>query len=180
MTSDNANSEDTGRQNAKKSTGPRDTRRTRFNGVKHGLTSMMLTDLDDRRKLGRLRAKLKQELQPQGTLESFLVDRIAVSLVRCERATGLESQRIQAHLHPPKYGRSFLERRFAELTGDSVCPVLDPGLPAPLTDDTVRNLHEIYGRYEVSIENRLFRYIAELERLQTVRNKPLSGTDSAT
>ena len=180
MTSDNANSEYPARQNAKKSTGPRDTRRTRLNAVKHGLTSMMLTDLDDPRKLTRLRAKLRQEFQPQGTLESFLVERIAVTLVRCERATGLESQRIQAHLHPPKYGSSLLARRFAELTSDSACPVLDPGLPAPLTDDTVRNLHEIYGRYEVSIENRLFRYIAELERLQTARNKPLNITNSAT
>jgi hypothetical protein len=129
----------------------------------------MVTDLDDRRKLSRLCAQLTKELGPQGVLETFLVDRIALTLVRCDRATALEAQKIQATLHPPKYGSSFLERSFANLTMDSERPLLDPGLPAPLADDAVRNLHEIYGRYEVATENRLYRYIAQLDALQASR-----------
>jgi hypothetical protein len=59
--------------------------------------------------------------------------------------------------------------KLAELTSDSERPLLDPGLLAPLTDDAVKNLHEIYGRYETATENRLYRYIALLEALQSSR-----------
>jgi hypothetical protein len=57
----------------------------------------------------------------------------------------------------------------AELSSDSERPLLDPGLPAPLTDDAVRSLHEIYSRYETATENRLYRYLAQLEVLQSSR-----------
>jgi hypothetical protein len=156
-------------QNAAKSTGPHDTQQTRFNGVRHGLTATHLTDLDDRKRLMHLRATLGEELQPTGTLESFVVDRIALTLVRCDRANRLEAEYIQEQLHPPKYGSTPFERTFAELPCNEARPLLDPGVPAELKTDAVGALCDIYGRYETAIEKRLFRYIEQLESLQEAR-----------
>jgi hypothetical protein len=155
--------------NATKSTGPRVTQRTRFNAVKHGLTAIMLTDLDDRKKLTHFRASLNEEYQPEGTLESFLVDRIALTLVRCDRANRLEAEYVGEQLHPPKFGSTPFERTLAELAGNEPRPLLDPGVPAALKTEAVSSLCDIYGRYETAIENRLYRYIEQLQSLQAAR-----------
>jgi hypothetical protein len=167
--SDSASKRDINRQNAQRSTGPHNSRRTRFNSLIHGLTSKLETDLDNPRKLSKLRAELTQELEPQGCLELFLLDRIVLMIARCQRASELESRRIQAYLHPARYDNSVFERRIAELTGDPGPVLVDPGFPALMSDDAVKNLVEIYGRYQTATQNQLFHCLEQLESLQASR-----------
>ncbi|MEI6568591.1 MAG: hypothetical protein WCR20_18060, partial [Verrucomicrobiota bacterium] len=47
------------RDNAKKSTGPRETSSTRWNAVKHGLTSQGITELDDHEAFERFLAGVR-------------------------------------------------------------------------------------------------------------------------
>lgn len=67
------------RRNAKRSTGPKDTRRTRLNAQKHGLLSKEATIKNgaakaDQRELDSLREALRED--PEGTMKEILIERI--------------------------------------------------------------------------------------------------------
>ena len=47
--------------------------------------------------------------------------------------------------------------------------MLDPGLPAPLPESAVEHLVGRFQRYETAIENKLYRAMNQLERLQRLR-----------
>ena len=75
------------RNNAQKSTGPKDTSLTRLNALKHGLLSKeVLIEGEDNCSLEELGRRLRMELEPQGELENIFVDRIVSSTWRSKRA----------------------------------------------------------------------------------------------
>lgn len=86
------------RQNAQKSTGPKTEAgkaRSRSNSLKHGLTGagVVLAGQDCpavRKKLGELRT----EIEPQGSVENTLVERMAVATVRLKRSQRAEQARL--------------------------------------------------------------------------------------
>ncbi len=68
-------------RNAKLSTGPKDTRRTRYNAQKHGLLSKAAIirtgdAKEDPLELTALLDDLWEDLEPQGAMEEILVDRL--------------------------------------------------------------------------------------------------------
>ena len=157
------------RRNARKSTGPRDTSSTRFNAVKHGLLSEGVTELDGPQTFPGFCAKLEAELKPVGEVETFLARRVALGVVRLKRAGLLEAEFLTAQLNPAVTERqggmdSDME---ALLNGKSV--VIEPGLPARLSAGAVDALANTFARYETAIENRLFRALNQLERMQRIR-----------
>jgi len=159
-------------ENAQKSIGvPRDTTLSRFNALEHGLLSQGVTELDDPDFYRSILEKLRGELQPQGELESFLVERIALCVIRVRRSALLESEAITAALHPARWGKSKsdseMESLIEKLGGST--KLVDPGFQARLDSDAVDKLSGTFGRYESHHERRLFRAVAELERLQGLR-----------
>ena len=87
-------------RNAKRSSGPKDTRRTRFNAQKHGLLSQAAIiqagdAKEDPRELESLLEALWEDLKPEGALEEFLVDRIASCQWRLRRAQRAETGEIR-------------------------------------------------------------------------------------
>ena len=91
-------------------------------------------------------------------------------MVRLKRAAWLEAEYTTAQLNPPitekrLYG---VDRELAKMENSTVR--FDPGLPARLSADAVDALVTKFGRYETQIENRLFRHLHELERLQRLRS----------
>jgi len=155
---------DSNRRNAKRSTGPHDTTRTRFNASKHGLLARGLTELDDSDAYESLIQRLRETYCPLGDLESFFVQRIAFHMFRLQRAERLEAEYITGEIHPPKMGPTF-----ADLCGNGEPEVIEPGLPAVIGALSAANLVAGYQRYETGIENKLYRAINELERLQRRR-----------
>src|SRR5687767_7391250 len=80
------------RANAKLSTGPTDTGRTRFNGLTHGMTSRQTVipgevqaDYDE------FEAGLMKQLAPGSETEKFLADRIVAAAWRLRRFTRMET-----------------------------------------------------------------------------------------
>ena len=153
------------RQNARKGKGgPKDTSATRFNASKHGLLAQGITELDDAEAYTALLERLNEAHQPAGDIESFLVERIALAIVRLRRIARMEAEYIRGELHPVIRGKSSSERvRWRER------PVLDPGLPATMKAGSVVVLEGIFQRYETAMENKLYRAMNELERLQRMR-----------
>ena len=89
------------RRNAKLSTGPRDTGNSKYNALKHGLLSKAAIirrgeAKEDPLELIALVDALGKDLEPVGTMEEILVDRIAASYWRLRRPQRAEVGEIQA------------------------------------------------------------------------------------
>lgn len=73
------------RRNSKLSTGPNDTSKTRYNAVKHGITSKQVVvtkvdGIDAADRYDQTRAALREECSPHGPLEESMLDQVAVGL----------------------------------------------------------------------------------------------------
>ncbi len=153
------------RSNSKKSSGPKNTIRTRLNALKHGLLADALTELDDRENYGRLHATLEEDYVPRTRLECYLVERIAFCIVRLDRACKLESEYIAeveaastfTYVHGCPSGR-----------GDLV--PTDSDKPPRLPVFVMPGLIDLYQRYETAVESKLYRAIAQLQKLRCERH----------
>ena len=150
------------RVNGKKSHGPINTKSTRYNATKHGLLAQGVTELDNAASYQELRQELLNEIAPVGPMETFLVETIALEMVRLRRARELEARFLTAVLNPPT-------RESDCLLGDLGEEIIDPGLPAPVDERSAEKLVNTFQRYESTFLARLFRTLHELERLQRMR-----------
>ncbi len=170
------------RANGRKAAGrPRNTSRSRLNKVAHGLLAVGITPLDDADFYFALLRQLREELEPVGEIEGFLVERIALAIVRVKRASCFEAEAITAALFPAKRSRSRseeeIERLFAE-TGDTTS-IIEPGFSPQLKSEVAVSLADGLARYETGHERRLFKTIQELARLQALRRTTRSASFSA-
>ena len=143
------------RENAKKSTGPKDTSLTRLNALTHGILSEeVLLKGEKKKELEELGTKLRQELAPKGELEILLVDRIVSNIWRLKRALKIETA-----LMSFEYEEG-LNDKWNNKTGDEryayKCMLVG-------SDD------EVVQRYETTIERQIYRALHELIRLQAAR-----------
>ena len=156
------------RRNAKNSTGPHDTTSTRYNALKHGLLATGVTELDDVAGFPSFCAKIEAELKPLGEMETFLTGQIVLCMVRLKRIRLIEAEYVTAQLNPPVTAKQGgIDMGMDAILGETV--VTDPGLPARLSADAVDALANSFARYETAIENRLFRALNQLERMQRLR-----------
>ena len=135
-------------RNAKLSTGPKDTRRTRYNAQKHGLLSkatiIQTGDAkEDPRQLEAILDDLREDLEPEGAMEEILVDRIASSYWRLRRAQRAEVGEIQ---------------RAVENMGSYSLVALPLGT-------VLTNIL----RYETTNDRQMYRALKELRELQAAR-----------
>ena len=153
---------------------PRDASETRFNALKHGLTSEGICEIDDQHSYRALCRQLKRQYEPCGAVEQFLVQRVALGIIRVKRAAKLEADVLTEYLHPPSHKPSREDLQLRVLMKDSECELIDPGIPAKIGSGIVETLCDHYGRYETASENRLYRALAQLERLQSTRKCVIS------
>jgi hypothetical protein len=153
---------DSNRKNAQRSTGPHETTSTRLNAVKHGLLARGITELDDADAYESLVQRLTEAYRPVGDLEKFFVQRISFHMIRLQRAERLEAEYITGEIHPPVKAA-----RIEDIIGEP--EIIEPGLPAAIGALSAVNLVAGFQRYETGIENKLYRAINQLERLQRMR-----------
>lgn len=155
------------RRNALKSTGPKDTSRSRLNALKHGLLSKeVLMAGEEKKVLEQLGRKLRLELTPQGELETVLVDRIISSMWRLKRAVRVETGYLQAEYEECKASDWGIGERNDSKTW-SLVAMRQLG-----NSTTWLNLI----RYESAIERQIYRALHELMRIQAARTgeKPVA------
>jgi hypothetical protein len=109
-----------------------------------------ISELDDADDYRSIMLDLTREKDPQGPLETFLVESAALDT---------------EVLHPPVRGPSVLESLDRMDDGTLV----DPGLPATMRYEGVQRLVSTFQRYETAIDLKLFRTLHELERTQRMR-----------
>ncbi len=156
------------RENARKSTGPTNMTSTRYNALKHGLLSRGVTELDDPQEFHGWLAELKKELEPVGVLEEECVNQIAVLTLRMRRARLLEAEAFTAHLNPPRTVAHPGEFEF-DTRALGWSEMIDPGLPAQISPEALDQINRTILRYESTNENKLFRWLNQLDRWQRRR-----------
>ena len=152
------------RRNAQLSTGPRTAagkRHSRRNACKHGLLASKLLIADglgaeDAEAFRKLLLNLHRDLAPQGELEEFLAEKIAICIWRERRVLECEAGIIRRAYVPDVVD-------FEGITNLQRAQIRDH-LRLPSGEDMNRIL-----RYEVSIERKLASAINQLERLQRAR-----------
>lgn len=152
------------RINGGKSRGPKDTTSTRFNATKHGVLAQGLTELDDADVYRSLLNNLREEKAPVGMVETWLVESVALDMMRLRRARRLEAEFITGELNPPTIEDAF------GLPDLSESIIVDPGLPAAIGAAGGQRLVNVFQRYETTFLNRMLRLLHELERLQRMRS----------
>jgi hypothetical protein len=143
------------------------------NARKHGLSSEGITEVDGPGSYKALCRRLKRQYEPCGPVEQFLVQRVALGIIRVKRAAKLEADALTEYLHPPSQKPRPEDLQLRELM-DSGRVLFDPVFSAKLGSDIIEILCDRYGRYETASENRLYRALAQLERLQLARKGAIS------
>jgi hypothetical protein len=131
---------------------------SKYNALKHGILSNVLTDYD-RDGFGELHKRLLEEFRPKSTIEALLVERIALYQIRLERAAKAETQKINICLRSERFPDFGVY--LGENGKEDTAPRLESG--------EIEILEGIYLRYEKTLENRLYRALHELERIQRAR-----------
>ena len=147
------------RRNANNSTGPHNTSSTRSNATTHSLLSEGVTELDNAEGYRDALRRLKEAYFDE--IDAFLVERIALYMVRLRRTPRLEAELITSILHPPVYGEG-LKWPLDEPS------LIDPGQPARIDSEGVEVLVR-YQRYEAANENKLYRAMNQLERIRRMQ-----------
>ncbi|HHT9927641.1 TPA: hypothetical protein ACT9LG_001170 [Legionella pneumophila] len=121
----------------------------RFNARKHGILGSLVAEYEDDFFKMYL-DELFNEFQPNTFIEQILVERIALHYLKLYRVTKAESEFIKSSLSDTRDFNDF----DIFIQGKEFLP--------SISHIDVENLAGIYGRYETSIENKLYRAIREL------------------
>jgi hypothetical protein len=188
------------RRNAAKSTGPRTKEGksvSKLNALRHGLFSQeVLVSGEDPSEFESLHQQLETELQPEGALESQLVERVAACMWRLRRL-----YRVEAGVFAFERFRAKLEVAQDDANAYEEVSILDRPYDLIITDEdkhdealarertarkSLRKLTSTVGaafisdahhgdafsklsRYEAAIERSFYRALHELQRLQAAR-----------
>jgi hypothetical protein len=139
------------RKNAQRSTGartPEGKQRSKFNALKHGLTSVhVVLPWEEDMHYQELRGVLLQQYQPENATETFLVDQVAQNWWRLNRARRVETGTLAA-LGPESH------------------------LPGPTNADL-----DHLRRYEAAIERAFYRAYDRIEKIVRRRPAPPPAID---
>jgi hypothetical protein len=147
----------------------------RFNAVKHGLLSRLLTK-DEAGDAVNLQAQLLQEYQPQTQLEKMLIENIVVAHIRWQRAIHAEKEFFLEVTNPtitedrysqPHYTES--EDQFSYFKEKKDIVVVSMGHVAQVRSEQVITLETTYARYVTTCERQFYRALREFQRLYCFR-----------
>jgi hypothetical protein len=149
------------RRNGLLSTGPRNTQRTRYNALKHGLLAEGLTEWDDPAEYQEVIHDLTAIYPSSDPLDAFLIEHIARDMVRSRRTARLEAGTITVFSRPDPSSDSTSDR----------CPLMiDPMMMKEYAGLAL----DRFERYTSAALNRVLRCRRELERMR--RDEPGSGS----
>lgn len=139
------------------------------NALRHAIFKEIITEYEEDLE-EHLLELLDDEFKPQGVFEKMLVDRIATCYVKLFRVAKAEKEYMQATLNP----RVVISENILLYHEDYINVVVkNEGYVPRIGSSDIGRLSDVYLKYEAAIEDRLYKAIKELERVQTAR---LGGT----
>jgi len=143
---------------------------SKFNAFKHGILSEIITEYD-KPIYNELFLRLMQDYQPLLAIEEILVERIALLYIRLCRAVKAEKEYHLTIFNPKLTETKIIQEDplaydFGPITKTTI---INEGYKAKIEPHHIEKLEGVYHRYEKNLENRLFRTLHELERVQRSR-----------
>jgi hypothetical protein len=134
--------------------------RSRLNARTHSILATVMTKYEEK-ELQNYLEQFYDFYDPQTHLEEFLVERIAVCCLRLHRAGKAEAEFMRLKLEPRMVRPMIALMELDEVVQEGYKPTLMP--------EDVEQLQSKYLRYETAIENRMYKAMHALERLQRMR-----------
>jgi len=138
---------------------------SKYNALKHGILKEVVSDYEQSFYEG-VSEELNKHFNPIGELEKILVDRIGNYYLKLYRVAKAEREFMKATLDP----RKVVIRDTMPLMDFTETIVENEGYTPKVGQEAVEKLSDTYLRYETAIENRLYKALHELQRLQSARN----------
>jgi hypothetical protein len=168
------------RKNAALSTGPRNTKTTRFNALKHGLLSkeLIVPNVEDRKEYERMAARICRTLAPEDAIEEVLAERIIVAYWRLRRAIRAETGHIRRNYIPKDPPNRLLEimdrdQNSFETDSDSLAKKNNVKLrdEAEAHCNNIPMIEPMDGllRYETTIERQFYRALREFQNYRQTK-----------
>lgn len=141
---------------------------SKYNAQKHGILRQAATEYEAEARQGIMQ-ELEEQLQPVGIVETLLVERVAVHYIKLFRIQRAETEYMKSQLDPRQV---HVEGGFQLLSiGEPEVVVVDnQGYTSKITGEDMEHMANSFGRYETSVENKLYKALHELERIQRLRN----------
>ena len=129
----------------------------------------VLTELDHPEDFADFIQRFTREHRPVGILECACVEQIAICALRLKRARLFEAEALTAELNPLKTVHHPGTLTEFDPKAFGTTEVLDPGIPARISNDRIDQINRTILRYETAAGNQLVRWWNLLERLQASR-----------
>lgn len=145
---------------------------SKYNAQKHAILRQTITEYEKEIYTNVLQ-QLIQEFKPEGVIEEILVERIAVYYVKLYRVAKAENEFFKEKFNIEKVKTIFHEEnehmKLIPLPVYEENTVIKPAYTAKVTSDDIEKITKTYTRYETTLENRLYKALHHLERLQRMR-----------
>ncbi len=138
---------------------------SKYNALKHGILKEAVSAYEAEFSQEVLE-RLNSQFQPVGVLEKMWVDRIAGYYIKLLRSAKAENEYMQSILNP----REVQVKDLMPIASFTETIVLNEGYKPIVSHEVVEKLTTTFLRYEIALENRLYKAIHELQRLQSNRN----------
>lgn len=136
---------------------------SKFNALTHGILRQSLTDYEEGFYV-EIYDELVSQYQPCTLAEKILIERIAIIYLKLFRIQKAETEFMKAKLNPREVKRIDAMAQMTDKLFEY--EVIKEGYIPQLAGDDIQRISDVYSRYEGMMENRLYRSLHELERLQ--------------
>lgn len=138
---------------------------SKFNALKHGILRQSVTEYEHDFYI-QIYTDLINQYQPANITEDILTERIALYYLKLYRIQRTETEYMKSRLDPRVVeSRGFPNLNEAMMKNE----VINEGYTQQITEEDVLKLSGVYTRYETTIENRLYKAVHELQRMQSIR-----------
>jgi hypothetical protein len=144
---------------------------SKYNAQKHAILRQTITEYE-KEISDFIFNQLVKELNPEGVIEEILAERIAVYYVKLFRVGKAEKEYLKTLLFPSK--TEYPEGNKYELLPLQEAKVIQ-SFQSKVSPEDFEQIINIYSRYEITIENRLYRVLYELERLKKMKKAETSS-----
>lgn len=144
--------------NAQHSTGPKDTTKTRFNGVQHGLTSKQtVIPGESQKEYDEFQSEFLRDLNPQSAIERMLAERTIAAAWRLKRF-----QRMEA---------AYFDDRVNAYLEDNPKASPDSALAYLFIDPAEIAKTKLFLRYQTTVQREYDKAISEFRKARAEREK---------
>lgn len=141
----------------------------KFNALDHGILRQTLTSYEKGFYL-EIYADLIKQYEPVTVFEKIIIERITIYYLKLFRVQKAEQEYMQATINPRRVKMTGMVNPHELYLKEEV---VNEGYVPQITDENIQKLADVFSRYEITLENRLYKAFHELERAIMLRTGKL-------